>query len=303
VSREQEKLCSIPLTAKRVGKGKAFGTFGELLQGHLLEHDSDFLVTLPIARYSYATFISDPECTAITAVPLQKQKSQQLARMLLEYYHLPPGGKLVITSDLPVGKGLASSSADLVATARAIEMCFEITIPLDILQRFMATIEPTDGVMYPGVVSFYHRRVQLHTFLGSLPTLTVLSIDEGGELDTMQFNRLPRSFTPVDKQEYHTLLDRLSIAVQQQDLKGIGQIATRSALLNQKLNPKRALNDLITICQEVDGLGVVVTHSGTCLGLLLSPHEQRYPDQLRAACQHLSSLTETITVYYTLCFS
>lgn len=302
MSIEQEKPSSLPLAAKRVGKGKAFGTFGELLQGHLLEHNSDFLVTLPIARYSYATFTSEPARAAITTFPQQKQKSQLLARLLLEYYHLPQGGNLMISSELPIGKGLASSSADLVATARAIEMCFEITIPLDMLQRFMATIEPTDGVMYPGVVSFYHRRVQLHALLGSLPPLTVVSIDEGGELDTIQFNRLPRTFTQANRQEYHALLDTLSTAVRRQDLQVIGQIATHSALLNQKLNPKRTLNDLIAICQEVDGLGVVVAHSGTCLGLLLSPHDQRYPDQLRAARRHLTSLTETVVIYHTLCF-
>ena len=303
MSREQETSGSVPLAATRVGKGKAFGTFGELLQGHLPEHDSDFLVTLPIAHYSSATFLSDAGSTTVTTLPPQKQKSQLLARFLLDYYQLPQGGKLVISSDLPVGKGLASSSADLVATARAIAGCFEIIIPLDILQRLMARIEPTDGVMYPGVVAFYHRRVQLRTFLGALPALTVVSIDEGGELDTIAFNHRPRSFPHAEKHEYHALLERLAIAVQQRDVRVIGQIATRSAQLNQRRNPKRTLKDLIAICRDVDGLGVVVAHSGTCLGLLLSPHEPRYPEQLRAARQHLASLSETITIYRTVCFS
>lgn len=302
MSIEQEKSCNASLEAKCVGRGKAFGTFGELLQGRLVEHDSDFLVTLPISNYSYATFISDPKNTTVTTFPRYKQKSQLLARLLLEYYHLPRGGDLVITGDLPVGKGLASSSADLVATARAIAMCFGMTISLDVLQVLMAEIEPADGVMYPGVVSFYHRRVRLRAFLGSLPALTLVGIDEGGELDTIQFNSLPKPFTREDEQEYHSLLDTLSIAIQRRDLKVIGQIATRSALLNQKLNPKKRLDDLITICEEVDGLGVVVAHSGTCLGLLLSPQDQRYTDQLRIVRQRLSRLIEAIVIYQTLCF-
>src|SRR5207302_1757315 len=98
------------------GKGKAFGTFGELLQGRLDNSDGDFLVTFPIARYSHATFATDPKSAAVIVYPPYKYKSQKLADMILEYYALPKGGILVLESDIPVGKGLASSSADLVAT-------------------------------------------------------------------------------------------------------------------------------------------------------------------------------------------
>lgn len=302
VSIDQEKLSSVSHKTNREGKGKAFGTFGELLQGYLGELNSNFLVTLPIANYSYASFTADPDGTVITTTPSYKQKSQMLASMILQYYGLPCGGKLVIESDLPVGKGLASSSADLVATARAISSCFGITLPVTVLQTLMHKIEPSDGVMYPGVVSFHHQQVRLREFLGPLPAITIVSIDEGGELDTILFNQRPKPFVYEDAQEYQHLLDVISAAVRKQDLKTIGQIATRSAQLNQKLNLKQTLDDLIAICEDVEGLGVAVAHSGTCLGLLLSPQDQRYRKQLQAAYKHLSSLAETIAVYHSLKF-
>lgn len=87
----------------------------------------------------------------------------------------------MIESDLPIGKGLASSSADLLATARAIESCYGINIPISLLQRFMVEIEPTDGVMYPGVVSFFHRKVELGEIFGPMPRMTVVAVDEGGK--------------------------------------------------------------------------------------------------------------------------
>ena len=66
----------------------------------------------------------------------------------------------------------------------------------------MAEIEPTDGVMYPGVVSFYHRKVELGEIFGPMPRLTVVAVDEGGEVDTIEYNRLRKPYTSEEKLEY-----------------------------------------------------------------------------------------------------
>jgi L-threonine kinase len=301
IYEQREKCLSGHL--ERVGVGKAYGTFGELLQGRLREGTLDFLVTFPIARHSYATFVSDPGSTGVSVFPPYKHKARLLANMILEYYVPGAGGRLTITSELPVGKGLASSSADLVATARAISSCFHIQLSLHHLARLMCDIEPSDGVMYPGVVAFYHRHGLLRDFIGFLPPLTIVGIDEGGELDTIQFNKLPKPFTPTDEIEYRFLLEKLSLAIRQQDISTIGQVATRSALLNQKLNPKHTIHEMIAICQEVNGLGVVVAHSGTYLGILLSSQEQHYQKQIQMAYRYFSRLTDTISLYHSLQFS
>ncbi|UFJ41463.1 kinase [Brevibacillus humidisoli] len=286
------------LDVKAMGKGSACGTFGELLQGALEEEDSDFLVTFPIDRQAHATFISDPARDELIVEPPQKQKSRRLAEMILRFFSLPLGGVLRLTADIPVGKGLASSSADLVATARAIEDCFSLQLPVPLLETFMRQIEPSDGVMYPGVVSFFHRRVQLRELIGPLAPLTVVSIDEGGEVDTIEFNRLPKQYTTADRQEYQQLLDAMTTAIRQNDLATIGKISTRSAILNQKLRPKRTLDQLLAICEEVEGLGVSVAHSGTCLGILLSPQHVRYQEQLTAASLHLQQLADQVVIYH-----
>jgi len=223
------------LPTEKVGTGMAFGTFGELLQGRLSEEHGDFLVTLPISRYSYAIFVADPTCQDVTVFPPEKQKSKMLACLLLEHSALPHGGRLILQSELPVGKGLASSSADLAATARAISSCFHLSIPSSLLATLMCCVEPSDGVMYPGVVSFYHRQGRLREFLGMLPPLTIVGIDEGGEVDTLQFNTVPKAFTHTEELEYQHLLEVLSDALRQQNVRLIGQIATRSAVLNRPL--------------------------------------------------------------------
>ncbi|HEY1348565.1 MAG TPA: hypothetical protein VGF67_02930 [Ktedonobacteraceae bacterium] len=285
-----------------LGTGRSFGTFGELLQGCLGSQRLNFLVTFPISCFAYASFVPEPEMSEVTVLPAEKQKARRLATMLLEHYALPAGGRLRIESDLPVGKGLASSSADLVATARAVAACYGLHIPLSLLQDALCAIEPSDGVMYHGIVSFYHQQVRLHEFLGTLPPLTILGLDEGGKLDTIEFNRRPKPFTGRDVRQYEHLLERISGAIRTHDLEVVGQIATQSALLNQRLNPKGTLADLLAICREVQGLGVAVAHSGTCLGLLLSPYHPRYRWQLQRGYNLLATLTKNVLVYHSLTF-
>jgi len=287
----------------QIGTGKAFGTFGELLQGREASTQRDFLVTLPIERYARATFHPDPHALHVTVHPACKEKSRRLAQALLEYFSLPPGGVLTLQSELPAGKGLASSSADLVATARAVCSCFRVALPLPQLAAFMCQIEPSDGVMYPGIVAFYHREGRLRNFLGFLPPLTILGIDEGNEIDTLAFNTIPKPFTAADEHEYQALLTRLTLAIQQRDLHTIGQITTRSAILNQKLNPKRTLYDVLRISEEIGCPGVVVAHSGTCIGLLLARDGPDYHQQLALGRRHLALLTDDILTYHTLDFS
>lgn len=296
----QKQLRSGDTTERgRMGTGTANGTFGELLQGVHADNDLDFLVTFPIDQGSRVTLRPDSS-NVLKVVPCFKQKSVQLAACLLEHFDLPSGGTLTIESDLPVGKGLASSSADLLATARAIESCYEIKIPVSFLQSLMAKIEPTDGVMYPEVVSFYHRKVELHQIFGFIPRLTVVAIDEGGEVDTIEYNNCRIPYTSAEKLEYIRLLECLKQAVQMKDVQTIGQVATRSTMMNQSRNKKHSLQYLLELSREHDALGVVNAHSGTFIGLLLCQEDQRYRQKLSKLKEKLQQSYLNVYVYHSL---
>ncbi|MFF3174662.1 kinase [Streptomyces sp. NPDC057900] len=284
------------------GVSTAFGTFGELLQGVLPEEDSDFLVTLPIARWARATFHGMPGEDELRVQPPHKRKALRLAEMIVRSSATPMGGVLTVESTLPEGKGLASSSADLVATARAVANALGEPMPPRRIETLLARIEPTDGVLYPGIVAFYHRRVALHSKLGPLPPMSVVGVDEGGEIDTVAFNRIPKPFSAADRQEYARLLARMTTAVAGGDLAEVGAVTTRSALMNQVLRPKRMLSSLIDICGQVGGLGVVVGHSGTSLGVLLDKADPAYPQRLVDAASACSELAGNVAVYRTLSF-
>lgn len=281
----------------RIGMGSAFGTCGELLQGVMAENDLDFLVTLPIRAGSTAVFEPDPRLNCVHVHPPHKTKSRRLAELILRRHGIPGGGRLHLCCELPEGKGLASSSADLVATARALTDATGHDADPPEIESYLRAIEPSDGVMYPGVVAFYHRQVRLHTWLGLPPALTIVTADEGGAIDTITFNRTPKPFTAADKSEYSSLLRTLTAALAAQDAEAIGYVATRSAIMNSPLRPREHLDTVIAEARSIGALGVVVAHSGTTIGMLLADTDPDHPRKLADATAWSHSFSTTNTVH------
>ncbi len=256
--------------------GKAHGTFGELLQGSLPGEDGHFLVTLPINRFSYATFYRDDDAGNVRVKPAHKTKSRDMAKDLLHILAPQLGGELVLRGDLVEGKGLASSSADLVACARAIAAALGKPLDIDMLLGCMGRLEPSDGVMFDSCNLFYHRRVKAGHELGPPPSVRILALDEGGTVDTVQYNSRLKPYTNEEKCQYSFLLMQLDTAFHEENLTLLGSVCTRGALMNQSRNPKKQFDQVNQIAQTNDALGVVVSHSGTMLGIMLSHYDHQF---------------------------
>lgn len=253
--------------------GRAFGTFGELLQGALPDDGPEFLVTFPIDAWSTATVCLCDAHQRLTVFPPHKTKALAVARRVMVAAGRVAGAHLELRTDLAEGKGMASSSADLVATARAVAAGLGVVQTPAHIEAALRGVEPSDGVMYPEVVAFYHRQVRLRQRLGPMPAATVIAHDRGGQVDTVAFNNRPHVFPPEDRQEYARLLSRLVAAVRSGDLPEIGRISTRSAELALRGDRTRRLRTLREACRRIGGLGLVLAHSGTMLGILLPDEE------------------------------
>ncbi|MFK8182801.1 MAG: hypothetical protein AB8B99_05455 [Phormidesmis sp.] len=284
-------------SSTRAGIGRAPGTFGELLQGALVGESNNFLVTFPISRESIATFQPDTTSREVKTYPPGKRKSGQLARRLLDSQGIQVGGTLVFLDQLPEGKGLASSSADMVASARAVSDYYDFDIDDTALATLLGSIEPTDGVMYNECVSFFHRRCELISRLGTLPPLIVVSLDEGSTVDTLEYNAKAGSHSDEELAEYSHLLKRMSTAIGAGDKRAIGRVATRSAEMNQKYNPKRYFPLVTKTAEYFDALGVVVAHSGTYIGVLLDPMRQDFLRQFSQVQIALSRSARPIEIF------
>ncbi len=290
----------LPVTNRKAA-GISYCSFGELLQGVLPEGDVDFLVTLPIQKYSVSCFVPDFDRTSIVTHPSDKTKAAALARVILRHYGQEIGGTLHIDCGIPCGKGLSSSSADLLATARAVEAYMGRELPLADLCGYMSQIEPTDGVMYPESVIYLQRQGRLLARLGRLAEIQILSLDEGGTIDTLEYHRkgLSRTHNQEHREEFNLLLDRMIAAFKRRDLEEVGCVSTRSAQINQKINPKRHLGAVHAVCRDTEGLGMVTSHSGTCLGILYDMRREGHQARLARAIESLSALG-SVNIYDTV---
>ncbi|WP_244204359.1 kinase [Streptomyces africanus] len=289
-----------PVLGAATGTGRAHGTFGELLQGVLEENGLDFLVTFPISLATTADFQLIEGAGEITVRPAHKRKAQALAQRILRDRQVGGGGLLTLISSIPVGKGLASSSADLVATARAVGDSLGIQFTESEIEALLRDVEPSDGVMYQGIVAFYHRQVRLKERLGFLPPLTIVAHDIGGMVDTVLFNRSPKPFDAADRKEYSRLLDQLREALLHGDLDTVGKVSTRSARMNSKVIARDYFDDILRICHEVDGLGLVLAHSGTNLGILLRDDISDHTDRLAHARKSCEALPGSVSLYHSM---
>lgn len=289
----------------RYGDGEAIccGTFGELLQGQLpagsLPSDAHFLVTMPIALFARAHFIPIAGTRSVTVYPPHKVKAKRLAENLVIALGAS-GGILLLESELPEGKGLASSSADLVATARSIACCLRRRVGTSLMEKLMAEIEPSDGVMYPGVVAYQQRVCSLLSFLGQMPPLAIVGIDEGGTVETVDYDQRRGEISDSLRAEYHVLLDRAQRAIARGDTAAIGKIATASALLHQERAPKKHLNSMLRASDATDALGVIVAHSGTMIGILLDRTAADFPRKVRSVLAHALRLNKSPRIFLTM---
>ncbi|MER9216704.1 hypothetical protein NKI54_32760 [Mesorhizobium sp. M0663] len=286
------------------GEALCCGTFGELLQGQLpigsVPRDHHFLITMPIALFARAYFMPIACARSVTVYPAHKVKAKRLAENLVIALGVS-GGILFLQSEIPEGKGLASSSADLVATARSIARCFRRRVQTSLIEKLMAEIEPSDGVMYPGVVAYQQRTCSLLSFLGQMPPLAIVGIDEGGTVETVDYDKRRGEISASHRAEYQHLLDRARIAIPRGDTATIGRIATASALLHQERAPKEHLNSMLKASEATGALGVIVAHSGTMIGILLDRTAADFPRKLRSVLSHVSPFDNSPRVCLTGC--
>lgn len=252
----------------RAGKGSCNGTFGELVQGVL--NEQPFLITFPIKSLkSTANFIPSQTDARITSSS-SYVKAIAACNRLFQHFGIKGGGHLHIQSNIPVGKGMASSSADIVAAIRAAAYSYSLSLQEELISCIASEIEPTDGVMYEEVVAYNYIQGQLIENFGQLPPYILLGIDLGGTVDTIQFNRIAKQYDEHDVQQFQEAYTLVKMGIRQQKLIFICHAATMSARINQKILPFPCFHELERLASMYQG-GVVVAHSGTVIGILLDP--------------------------------
>lgn len=247
----------------------AFGTCGELVQGCI--DGQNFMITFPVSLHSNveATFISGGE---IIVSPSYKKKAAKAAEILLSYIkelgliNKDLGVSLNIESDLIEGKGMASSSADIVAVCRAVSKLCNYPITPWQISKISVSIEPSDGVMYESSVVYDFFEGKLLQEIGPIMPMSLVTIDFGGTVDTVEFKRIP--YTQEEEKQIFKAYHLAIRGIKSWDIQLLGEATTISALVNQRRHYKKELNNIINLIPELEAYGVAVAHSGSIISLL-----------------------------------
>ena len=261
-----------------IGYGVSHGHHGEIFQG-VMQRESEkppqhVLVTLPCQHYrSHAVYRALPERQPLQIRPANKVKALRAARHTLTLLGATQGGGLLtIDSNIPVGRGLGSSSADVVAAIRAIaDACGRILDSKTIARLAVMAEAASDPLMFDEACVLFAQRegIVVDEFAFPLPPMNVLSIQDVSVCAGIDTVALPLpEYTRQETAAFAALLNRLRRGVLEGDLEQVAEVATASAHINQRFLKKQHLERIECIGRRHGALGIQVAHSGSVIGLL-----------------------------------
>ena len=247
-------------------KIKMRGTCGELAQGFF--HGEPILITCPIEKFSTAV-VSD-EFAGVEGLGIKSRAMLEKVLKIFGAEDFKFGVRL--TSELPRGKGMASSSADIAAVAQAVALSLGKVFSPEELGKLCAQIEPTDGIFYSGVVAMNPLTGRLIKKIRAREKFQIAVFDYGGEVDTLKFNR--RSDF-----EFLELDDEINF-----------ELVKKSALANQKILFKRGLEELMNFSEDLGAVVVNIAHSGTIAGIFFREDDSHVEEKISAVQKNFDFL-------------
>ena len=274
------------------GSARAPGTCGELAQGMVNGHHVQ--VTCPVDIYSRATVKLSPGPGTVEG-PEDSPKARMAVRLTLAHVGREEfDARLHLESPLPREKGMGSSTADVAAAIVATAAALGRRLSPQDVAKIALQVEPSDGVMIPGIALFDHRDGKVARELGSAPAMRVLVLDFGGTINTGTFNALDRTETLMRQApRVKEALAMITEGLRDGDIGLIGKGATRSALTHQHVFPNAHLRDVMRFARQAGAIGVNVAHSGTVLGVLFDDDCGLVKEAERDAATKLCGLETT----------
>ncbi len=266
------------------GRAQCSAQHGEILRGAFWAYGtpSRALVTLPYPGAS-ATAVARlvPDDATVVVHPKEKARAAVAAHLTLRELRLSGGCRVELSGDIPTGWGLGSSTADVVATVRAVAAAAGRVLPPETVARLVATAGRASGsIMFEGAVTLFADREGrvLEVLAPALPPLLVVGCNAGGGAgaDTAQAPaQAPAQYLSGEVEQLGYLLAMLRRALSTQNAMLLGRVATRSAAINQRFRPLAPFAELCRIAESTGAAGVQVAHSGTVAGLVYDAADPR----------------------------
>lgn len=247
------------------------GTCGEWIQ--TVSRGRECLVSLPIDEYTEVKVgWASPEVALRSYLKLMP-KSQSALALIGKELALSPKQLASITVDisreLAIGKGMASSTADLAGIIKGVSSLVEVPITPEKILSLCCQIEASDGIMFDRLALIDHLEgTVLESFETFLP-VDILMLVPDSQYETSQL-REESCYLEKLSQKTEIPLTLFKKAMLEQSLFDLGKASIQSLLENERILTNHYLKSLIELSALYDCYGVVGGHSGTISGLLIN---------------------------------
>ncbi|MFF7604218.1 hypothetical protein [Streptomyces parvulus] len=249
------------------------GTLGELYQGPLrVDAEPEIaVVSFPVDRHSWVYFTPRTAPGPPAHPPPLGEKSAEAAGLFLDHYGLTlPPGVWRTHSELPVGVGMASSTADIVATLRCLFRVFSLPYDTEVIRGVLARIERSDSVFLDEFALYLSGRHRVVRRLGRDVGFHTAHVTEPGTVDTAAVTPLLLDHYRRRGEEYRRCLTDLVKGFDSGDPAAVARAATVSAALSQEVLPKATFGSLQAHRERFGADGVFVAHTGCVAGYLFA---------------------------------
>ena len=241
---------------------------GEFVQGIL--DNEEYLSSYAINLFSVATLEESKDI--INKGP---SKSRRAMELVFEKFNIPiedtKNISLNIKSQIPIGKGMASSTADIGATIKATLSMLNKTLTGEEISKLAVKIEATDSLLLNQHSIFNPLTADVKKYLGGINDTKVVILEPDDILNTKLIRTMPdyKSYKMQNKEIIKTSFDLLDEGLLKNDLNLIGRACTYSGLANENIHKKPFLKEIIEISDKFGCYGVNIAHSGTVIGVLM----------------------------------
>jgi len=248
---------------------------GELIQGYI--QGGEKLISYGINLFSKVSIMEMAE-KDIRNSRYRYKKAYRMLDEVFRYYGYNRQDYdeigLKIDSQISIAKGMASSTADLVATAVAIAKYLGKEPSEEEISKLCIKIEPTDSIVFSDITLFDHLKGNFIKRYGQLPACKVLILEGRQSINTIDFRKTDRSEILKDNEKnLEKALGYFEKGIKNQDIREIGRASTISAFANQKILHKIGLEDIYQTSDKLGAYGINVAHSGSVIGILYNDIE------------------------------
>lgn len=243
------------------------GSFGEVMQGRV--EDKDVLLSCPVNVYTNVKIME----TICPKKKLKWKKADMLLKNILTLWGCEKYINTIdidICSNIPYGKGMASSTADLCGVYYSLLKMFNKEFNEQELIEQCIRIEPTDSIIFNEMTIFDYKRGCYKEKIGKYFEYNILAFEGENVVDTVEFNSKQ---LPI-LSEVGDLFCTLKEAVKEKDLKKLAYVSTESIVRNQKRLYYDWIKYVIDIKNKTEGAGIIGAHSGNVLGIIYEDEEK-----------------------------